>query len=169
MTKMTNEIDYLDNNFHRMKASAIIERISTLRRNIIFLQTALRPQRGIFSIFENQLADQEKLELDVYWGDIGDYLGKLIDTAEDSQELIEGLYSSIDTLLTFRTNNIMKTLTLFSVIMMPLSLITGFFGMNIKLPFQEWLPQSFAAVGVISTIMIVIAVAMIIYFRVRKF
>lgn len=165
MVQISHEIDWIDSTFESMKPAKIIERISALRRNIIFLQTSLKPQKSIFNYFENVLEDQEEKEMDIYWGDIGDYIGKLLDMAEDYQELIEGLYSSIDTLLTFRTNNIMKTLTLFSVIMLPLTFITSFYGMNIALPFMK----SHNASTVILITMVLIAIGMIIYFKVRKF
>jgi magnesium transporter len=169
MYNISSEIDYLDTNYDKLKASNVIERMSALRRNIIFLQTSLKPQKSIFSIFENQLIDQEKKDMDIYWGDIGDHIGKLLDMAEDYQELIEGLYSSIDMLLTFKMNNIMKTLTLFSVIMLPLTFITGFYGMNIKLPFQEAFGKSLVAAGLVTGIMVIISVVMLIFFRIRRF
>jgi len=169
INKMGEDIDYIDDNVDKIRPSKVIEMISVLRRNIIFFQTSLKPQKSIFAILENQLIDQEKKDMDIYWGDIGDYIGKLLDMAEDYQELIEGLYSSIDTLLTFRTNNIMKTLTLFSVIMLPLTFITSFYGMNIPLPIQDTFGRSLISAGIISGVMIIIAIVMIIYFRIRKF
>jgi magnesium transporter len=169
MTQISLEIDYLDTHFTSVKPSKVIERISALRRNIIFLQTSLKPQRAIFLIFENQLADQEEKDMDIYWGDIGDYIGKVLDMAEDYQELTEGLYSSIDTLLTFRMNTIMKTLTIFSVIMLPLTFITGFFGMNIKLPLQDLVPDTLMASGILFGVMGIIALVMILFFKIRKF
>ena len=165
MIQISHEIDWIDSTFESMKPSQVIERISALRRNIIFLQTSLKPQKSIFTYFENALEDQEEKEMDIYWGDIGDYIGKLLDMAEDYQELIEGLYSSIDTLLTFRTNNIMKTLTIFSVIMLPLTFITSFYGMNVRLPFMD----SVFAAPVLGISMGIILVVMLIYFRMRRF
>ena len=165
MDRISKEIDIIDKSFDKLKPIKLIERISALRRNIIFLQTSFKPHKSIFAIFESRLENQEEKGMDIYWGDIGDYISKLMDMAEDYQELLEGLYSSIDTLLTYRTNNIIKTLTIFSVIMLPLSFITGFFGMNLKLPFENF-PF---AVEIISTIMILIALAMIIFFKIRKF
>jgi magnesium transporter len=165
MNRISREIDIIDNSFDKLKPIKLIERISILRRNIIFLQTSFKPHKNIFSIFEIKLENQEEKGMDIYWGDIGDYISKLMDMAEDYQELLEGLYSSIDTLLTYRTNNIIKTLTIFSVIMLPLSFITGFFGMNLKLPLAN-LPS---AAGVVSFIMLIIALAMLIFFKIRKF
>ncbi|MCG8571743.1 MAG: magnesium transporter CorA family protein [Spirochaetes bacterium] len=165
MTRFSHEIDWIDSSFETMKPSKVIERISALRRNLIFIQTSLKPQKSIFSYFENALKDQEEKEMDIYWGDIGDYIGKILDMAEDYQELLEGLYSSIDTLLTFRMNNIMKTLTIFSVIMLPLTFITSMYGMNIQLPFM----QSPHAFGVISGVMGSITLLMIIFFKFGRF
>lgn len=167
--KISNEIDYIDTSFEDIKASKLIDRISALRRNIIYLQTSLKPQKGLFLLFENQFKTQDDVEMDIYWGDLGDSIGKLLDMAEDFQELTEGLYSSIDTLLTYRMNSIMKTLTIFNVIMLPLTFITGFYGMNIRLPLQESFGGSLIAVSAVSGIMVVIAISMLVYFKIRKF
>jgi len=164
LNQISHEIDLIDSNLDSMKPQNIIERISALRRNIIFLQTSLKPQRAIFSFFENQLKDQEEKDMDIYWGDIGDYILKILETAEDYQELIEGLYSSIDTLLTFKTNNSIKTLTIFSVIMLPLTLITSFYGMNVKLPIAENPLGSYFILGFMG----LISIGMIIYFKIKK-
>ncbi|OHD08037.1 MAG: hypothetical protein A2086_07405 [Spirochaetes bacterium GWD1_27_9] len=164
MNQIGYEIDLIDSNIDTMKPSRIVEKISALRRNIIFLQTSIKPQKGIFLVLENQTRNAEVQDMDIYWGDVGDYIAKLIDTAEDFQELIQGLSSSIDTLLTFRTNNSIKTLTIFSVIMLPLNLITSFYGMNIKLPFADLKISSF----LIMFIMLSISVSMIVYFKIKK-
>ena len=169
MNRIGREIDILDNSLDTLKPLRLIEGISALRRNIIFLQTSFKPNKNIFSILENQFEAQEEKGMDVYWGDIGDYIGKLMDMAEDYQELIDGLYSSIDTLLTYRTNSIIKTLTIFSVIMLPLTFITGFYGMNIRLPLQEEFAHSYESVIVVSGIMAVIAIGMLIYFKIKRF
>jgi magnesium transporter len=139
--------------------------MSALRRNIIFLQTSLKPARAIFRNLENIVESEEDPEKDIHWGDIADFIGKILDMAEDYQELIEGIYSSIDTMLTYRTNSIMKTLTMISVIMLPLSLITGFYGMNIELPFADLKPAGIYIGGFMG----IVAIAMLLYFKARKF
>ena len=59
----------------------------------------------------------------------------MFDLVEDYGELIEGLSHTFDSLLTNRTNEIMRVLTYFSTIMLPLTVVTGFFGMNVDFPF----------------------------------
>jgi len=102
--------------------------------------------------------------MEEYWGNILDYNQKMWDMAEDYQELIEGLSKTFDSLQTNRINDIMKTLTFFSAIMLPLTVITGFYGMNIGLPFQND-SRSFL---IIIAMMMLVAVAMLFYFRRRK-
>jgi magnesium transporter len=99
-----------------------------------------------------------------YWGNILDYNQKMWDLAEDYQELIEGLSKTFDSLQTNRINDIMKTLTFFSAIMLPLTVITGFYGMNIGLPFQNH-PLSFI---IIIVFMMIISFGMLLYFRRKK-
>ncbi len=164
MTQISYDIDWIDNNYDKKRPESVIEKISALRRNIIFLQSSLKPQRNIFTVFE-KMKDQQDKNMDVYWGDIGDYLGKIIDMAEDYQELVEGLYSSIDTLLTYRTNKIMKILAMISVIMLPLTFISSFYGMNVPLPFQN----SINAVWGLSVIMGVSAIVVVLLFKINKF
>lgn len=164
MTQISYDIDWIDNNYDKKRPESVIEKISALRRNIIFLQSSLKPQRNIFTVFE-KMKDQQDKNMDVYWGDIGDYLGKIIDMAEDYQELLEGLYSSIDTLLTYRTNKIMKILAMISVIMLPLTFISSFYGMNVPLPFQN----SVNAVWGLSVIMGVSAIVVVLLFKINKF
>ena len=165
MNQISKEIDLLDSSFEKLKPSKIVERMSALRRNIIFLQTSLKPARSIFRNLENIVEAEDGSDKDIHWGDIADFIGKILDMAEDYQELIEGIYSSIDTMLTYRTNSIMKALTMISVIMLPLTLITGFFGMNIELPFADLKTASIY----ISGFMGIITVAMLLYFKLRKF
>lgn len=164
MTQISYDIDWIDNNYDKKRPESVIEKISALRRNIIFLQSSLKPQRNIFTVFE-KMKDQQDKNMDVYWGDIGDYLGKIIDMAEDYQELLEGLYSSIDTLLTYRTNKIMKILAMISVIMLPLTFISSFYGMNVPLPFQN----SANSVWGLTVIMAVSAVVVVLLFKINKF
>ncbi len=164
MTQISHDIDWIDANYDTIHPAKLIDKISALRRNIIFLQSSLKPQRNIFAMFESLRAQRDK-DMDVYWGDIGDYLNKLIDMAEDYQELTEGLYSSIDTLLTYRTNRIMKILTMISVISLPLTFLSSFYGMNIPLPFQE----SEHAFWIITSIMAGSSLAVGLYFKIRRF
>jgi len=83
---------------------------------------------------------------------------------EDYEELIEGLSKTFDSLQTNKINEIMKVLTLVSAILLPLTFITGLYGMNVGLPFQND-PNSFL---VVIIAMVIIAGGMILFFKRKR-
>lgn len=142
----------------------VIEDITFVRRDIIALRRIIRPQIGIVANLEKVDRPFIRADLDVYFGDILDHLQKASDLLTDHDEVIEVLADSADTLASYRINEVMRILTVISVIMLPLTLISGVYGMNIHpLPFE----QSPFAFVIVSGIMLVIAVFMLVIFRRR--
>ena len=78
-----------------------------------------------------------RLDEDAYFGDIHDHLVKSWDTLEDFKDVVDSLSAANDSLNVHRTNEVIKVLTVISVITLPLTLVTGIYGMNIGLPLQE--------------------------------
>ncbi len=83
---------------------------------------------------------------------------------EDYQELIEGLSKTFDSLQAHKINDIMKVLTFFSTILLPLTFITGLYGMNVGLPLQND-PHSFF---IVLIAMVIIVVVMLLYFKRKR-
>lgn len=161
------EVDLINYDIFNKKARSIIELISITRRNIILLNTTFKPQLRVLHMFEGGAikgyVDPEVLDMEDYWGNILDQYQKMFDSIEDYGELIEGLTNTFDSLQTNKTNEIMKLMTIISTIMLPLTVITGLFGMNLDFPF---LANVKAFWGVIAS-MVVITVFLIIYFQRR--
>lgn len=161
------EVDLINYDIFNRRARNIIEQISVTRRNIIMLNTTFRPQLRVLHMFESGgikgFVDPEVVEMDDYWGNILDQYQKMFDSIEDYGELIEGLSQTFDSLQTNRTNEIMRVLTYFSTIMLPLTVVTGFFGMNVDFPFL----MGHTAFWMILVTMAVLTTLLIIYFRRR--
>jgi magnesium transporter len=137
--RIGSEIDLINYDIFNKKARNIIELISITRRNIILLNTTFKPQLRVLHMFESGgikgFVDPEKVDMEDYWGDILDQYQKMYDLVEDYGELIEGLSKTFDSLLTNRTNDIMRVLTYFSTVMLPLTVVASLFGMNVDFPF----------------------------------
>lgn len=161
------EVDLINYDIFNRRARNIIEQISVTRRNIILLNTTFRPQLRVLHMFESGgikgFVDPEVVEMDDYWGNILDQYQKMFDSIEDYGELIEGLSQTFDSLQTNRTNEIMRVLTYFSTIMLPLTVVTGFFGMNVDFPFR----MGHTAFWMILVTMAVLTTLLFIYFRRR--
>lgn len=167
ITRIGAEVDLINYDIFSKKSQPIIELISITRRNIILLNTTFKPQLRLFQKFESggvKGFSAENEDMEDYWGDILDQYQKMFDLVEDYGELIEGLSKTFDSLLANRTNETMKVLTYFSTIMLPLTVITGMYGMNVKLPFGD-LSNAF---WIIVLIMILVTLALLYFFRRRN-
>ncbi|MBN2469518.1 MAG: magnesium transporter CorA family protein [Anaerolineae bacterium] len=142
----------------------VIENITFVRRDIIALRRIIRPQIGIVANLEKVDRTFIHEELDVYFGDILDHIQKASDLLSDHAEVIEVLAESADTLASHRINEVMRILTVISVIMLPLTLISGIYGMNVALPIQNS-PYAFT---LIIAGMFVLILAMLVFFRRKK-
>ena len=161
------EVDLINYDIFNRRTRSTIEQISVTRRNIIMLNTTFRAQLRVLHMFESGgvkgFVDPEVLEMDDYWGNILDQYQKMYDSIEDYGELIEGLSQTFDSLLTNRTNEIMRVLTYFSTIMLPLTVVTGFFGMNVEFPFT----MGHAAFWCILASLAILTVIIILFFHHR--
>ncbi|PKP34489.1 MAG: hypothetical protein CVU00_06570 [Bacteroidetes bacterium HGW-Bacteroidetes-17] len=162
--RVGNELDYISQELFSKKAEKTIGHISVTRKNIILLNTIFKPQLRVFHKFETGSIEGFAENMEDYWGNILDYYQRMWDMTEDYEELIDGLSKTFDSLQANKINEIMKVLTMVSSILLPLTFITGLYGMNLGLPFQND-PNSF---WVVILAMAIIAVTMISYFKRRK-
>ena len=161
------EVDLINYDIFNKKARSIIELISITRRNIILLNTTFKPQLRVLHMFESGgvrgFVDPEQMDMEDYWGNILDQYQKMFDSIEDYGELIEGLSKTFDSLQANKTNEIMKVLTYFSTIMLPLTVVTGLFGMNVEFPFVT----NTRSFWIILSAMVVLMALLIIFFQRR--
>ena len=73
-------------------------------------------------------------ELDLYFDDLVDASERIWDYLDNYKEVIEALEDTNESVIAHRVNRILQILTIFSVTLLPLTLITGIFGMNVKFP-----------------------------------
>jgi magnesium transporter len=123
-----------------------------------------KPQLRVFNKFESGSVEGFAHNMEDYWGNILDYYNNMWDMTEDYGELIDGLSTTFDSMQTNKTNEIMKILTLISSIILPLTFLTGLYGMNVLLPLQE----DNHAFWIITVIMLLVGGGMITYFRRKK-
>lgn len=133
-------IETINRELFNKRADITIERISITRRNIILLNTIFKPQLRLFHKFESgdiRGFSKDGDFMEDYWGNILDYYQKMWDMVEDNGELIEGLSKTFDSMQTNRINEVMKIMTFISTLFLPLTFITGVYGMNVGLPLQD--------------------------------
>ncbi len=164
--QIERSLDEIDKEVFIKTARHVIKKISFLRRNVIYFQTMVKPEMTAFKSMGEGSHTLVTKELKIYFSNITDHFKKLFDRLEDAKELTDNLSLTFENYLTFRTNETIKYLTIFSVILLPLTLLTGIYGMNLDfLPLASH-PGAIFFFGGLST---VIVTSMLIYFRYKHF
>ena len=141
-------------------------RIFALKRVVGQFRRYLLPMRDAAMRFyrtDSPVVDDESNR--VFFRDVSDHVLQMLDSLDNLREQIAGIQELYQAELGNRMNNVMRLLTVISTIFIPLSFITGMYGMNF-----DYIPGLHSPIGffVLSFIMFGIMVGMLVYFRVKK-
>ena len=142
----------------------IVEEISSIRRDVIALRRIIKPQIAVVSNLERKDRPFIREGMDVYFGDIADGFSRAWDELEDHREVIESLSATSESITSYRINETMRALTVISVILLPLSLLAGIYGMNMPLPFDH---NPYTFLGIVA-IMLTMVIGLLVLFRLKK-
>ena len=132
----------------------LLKDIMNVKRNIIAMRSILLPQRTLIATLEHKNKKFVPDELALSFDDILDAIERqwaLLDTAK---EMIDALQDTHESWLSHKTNAVIQVLTIFSVTMLPLTFITGLYGMNVGLPFGAHPNAFFIVLGLMGGILI---------------
>jgi magnesium transporter len=138
---ISNTIDYIDRQLED-KRSSVIEDISMTRRNIVVFETMIKPALPVFTDLEKGKYKELNGEMAPYWSNILDHLQKIWERLEDNKELIQGIAASHESILSNRSNELVKFLTVITSISFPFVIINNLYSMNVRgLPYadQTWI------------------------------
>lgn len=139
--------------------------ILLIKKDLINFRRTIMPQRAVIAQLEHLNLRFSKKELDIYFDNVVDKIEKLYAVAENLKDLIDSLHQTNESIISHNTNNVIRVLTVFSVVMLPLTVITGFYGMNLQpLPFES---QSYS-VYIVGFIMFAVLTSMLCYFKYKK-
>jgi magnesium transporter len=166
------EIDSLEGQMNRLEDDAIlgnrpnlVRQILGLKRSLASLRRVIIPQRDAVGRLARREFSQINEEMTYRFRDVYDNLVRLSDEATLFQDRITGILEAHLSTVSNRLNQVMKVLTVMSTIFLPLTVLTGMWGMNIPLPRFPGSDQlQFWWVG---GIMASITVAMLVAFRRR--
>jgi magnesium transporter len=163
LRKMGLKLERLEDDIFEGRSSEIVRDLSEAKQEIINFRKIVRPQRAVLRDLERTKQRYLQEELEIYFDDISDAAERIWDTLENYKEVIEGLESTNESVLSHRLNDSFRILTAASVVVLPLTLIASIFGMNVAVPGEGQLE----AFWLIMILMIAMLVAMVAYFRRR--
>lgn len=159
------EIDLIEKEIFQSKEKQIIRKISRLKRKTFDFWKIIEPQRAIFESLKSLEMKFFGKEFQPYFSNLFRLHRRIESVLRTSKETIESLEETSHILATLKLNEIIKILTIFSVVLLPLTLLASIWGMNTnflpfsKEPFDFWL-----VVGLMANVLL----GMIAYFKIKK-
>jgi magnesium transporter len=170
LEKIGERVERLEENLVSNPAPETLQQIYNLKREMVYLRKSVWPLRDVIS---SLLRDESKLikkETRIYLRDLYDHTIQVIDTIETFRDMISGMLDIYMSSISNKMNEVMKVLTIFAAIFIPLTFIAGVYGMNFNpnLPFN--MPELNWQYGYIFVwgIMIALVVVMLGYFKHKK-
>ena len=168
-------VDAIDDTIDRLEEAVlhnpdggILHQIMMVKRNALRLRRAATPQRDIM----NRLSRHEypkfiSEETAIYYRDIYDHLVRVEYLIEALRDLADGALNTYLSVVSKRLKEVMKVLTAAAAVFLPLTLISGIYGMNFSHNQFPAFGEPWGFVAVVGT-MVTIAVAMLVFFRSRR-
>ena len=169
LAEMDDEIDALEAAVLKGPTDAQLQRLFAMKRSLVTMRKVVTPQRDLFARSIDQLADLPGLDLDErdYFRDVYDHLIRISDLIDSYRDLLSSTTDLYLSTVSNRQNEVMKQLAIVGSIFLPLSFITGFFGMNFAWLVTKGINDTwtFFVLGLGS--MIATCVGMLMFFRRR--
>lgn len=142
-----------------------LQRILDLRRKLGTLRRTMLPHRAVFGHLANSRDALFDATASLNFRDTLENVLRLTDAVDQQRDQLSNVKDTYLSVISQRTNEIMKVLTLFSAIMLPLTFIAGVYGMNF-----EYIPELSSHYGYFTVLaaMVVVAAGMVVWFRRRK-
>lgn len=141
---------------------ATLDAVNEVRRELLSFRRLVWPSREALSILVRGDSHHVQPATEKYFHDVYDHLVQLVELIETYRELVSGARDMYLNMVSQSTNEVMKTLTIVATIVLPLTLVVGYYGMNFEnMPELQW-TYSYPAV-VIG--MFLMALILMVYFQ----
>ena len=139
----------------------MLRRIFILKRKLIDFRRTSSAMREVVNAIIRREGGLMGDDLDPYFRDVYDHLVRTVDLVETYRDLLTGSLDIYLSAVANRTNEVMKVLTIYGTVALPLVIITGFFGMNLHLP---WISDPHGAYYA-SGLMVLSTFGILLYFK----
>ena len=170
LRKIGNKLDVLEEEIFEGRSDEIVRDLSNVKQEIINFRKVIRPQRTVLRDLERvkERYLSPDMDLEIYFDDIVDAHERIWDMLENYKEVVEALEQTNESVLAHRFNDILRLLTVFSIVFLPATLVASIWGMNVGLPGGgEPSTSSDTIFWVLIAVMIGIMGGMLLWFRRR--
>jgi magnesium transporter len=134
LDKIGHKLDSVEDDLFEKRAEEVVRDLSNVKQEIISYRKIIKPERSTLRLLERQIERFLPEDLELYFDDIVDASERIWDLLDNYKEVVEALEDTNESVISHRQNDVLRVLTVVTVILLPLTLITGIFGMNVRFP-----------------------------------
>ena len=165
LDKIGHKLDRIEDDIDESQSEEIVRDISKAKQEIISYRKIIKPQRPTLRLLERHVERFLPQDLELYFDDLVDASERIWDILDNYKEVVEALEATNESAISHRQNDVLRVLTIFSVLLLPLTLIASIFGMNVDFPGFG----TAAAFWVIVGAMVTALAGLVAFFRWRRF
>jgi len=163
--KIGDNIDVIDEALINNAEKQMIHKIHELKKEILHLRKSLWPLRDVNNALYRMESSFITGDIRIFLRDLYDHTIQVVDTLETYQYMVSGIMDHYLSVTSNKLNEIMKVLTIFASLFIPLTFIAGWYGMNFKHMPEVDSPYAYPVIIIIT---IGCIIGMIFYFRRKK-
>ena len=148
LDKIGHKLDSVEDDMFERRAEDVVRDLSNVKQEIISYRKIIKPERTTLRVLERRVERFLPEELDLYFDDIVDAAERIWDLLDNYKEVVEGLESTNESVISHRQNDVLRILTVFSATLLPLTLLASVFGMNVAFPGNGTAPAFWVIVAV---------------------
>jgi magnesium transporter len=164
LDKIAHKLDAVEDDIFEGRSRDAVRDISNVKQEIISFRRIIKPQRATLRVLERAVERFLPENLELYFDDIVDASERIWDLLDNYKEVVEALEATNESVISHRLNDVLRVLTVFSVILLPLTLIASIFGMNVLYPGEG----THEAFWVIVVLMVAVVTTLLGFFRYKR-
>jgi magnesium transporter len=164
LDKIGHKLDRIEDDIDEDRFEEVVRDISKVKQEIISYRKIMKPQRPTLRVLERHVERFLPEDLELYFDDLVDASERIWDVLDNYKEIVEALETTNESAIQHRQNDVLRTLTVVGAIFLPLTFLTGVFGMNVHYPGEG----THEAFWIILGLMVTSIVGMLAFFRYKR-
>ncbi len=137
LDKIGHKLDRVEDDVFEGRSEEVVRDISNVKQEIISYRKIIKPERSTLRVLERYTERYLPEELtDVYFNDLVDAAERIWDLLDNYKEVVEAIEQTNEQVLSHRFNDVLRILTVFSIVFLPATLIASLWGMNVGFPVE---------------------------------
>lgn len=149
MESTADQIESIEDELQQNFSPGIVRRIREIKRDLILVRSSIWPMRELINSLNIEGSNLIDGNMRMYLRDLYDHTIHIADLIESYRDILSEMFNLYLSITANNTNEVMRFLTVFSTIFIPLTFIVGIYGMNFEfMPELKWKPAYFILLGV---------------------